>query len=49
MLIPKPHKEQSKKENFRSNSFMNIDLKHSTKFVPNESKNTSKTSFNVIK
>jgi len=40
MLIPKPHKDPTKKEKFRPISFMNIDEKYSIKFLQTESKNT---------
>ena len=32
MLLPKPNKDQTKNENFRPISLMNIDAKYSTKF-----------------
>ena len=40
-LIPKPHKDATKKENFRSISLMNIDEKCSIISSQTESKNTS--------
>jgi hypothetical protein len=48
-LIPKPHKDPTKKENFRAISLMNMDTKYSIKFLQTESKNTSKPSFTTIK
>jgi hypothetical protein len=43
-VIPKPHKDPTKKVNFRPISLMNIDEKYSIKFSKTESKNTSKRS-----
>jgi hypothetical protein len=48
-LIIKSHKDQTKKEKFRQISPVNINSKYSTKFLPTESKNTSRQSFTTIK
>jgi hypothetical protein len=48
ILIPKPHKDPTKKENFKPIFFMNIDTKI-IKFLKTESKNTSKQSSIMIK
>jgi len=49
VLIPKPHKHPTKKENFKSTSLMNIDEKYSIKFSQTKFKNTSKRSSIMIK
>jgi hypothetical protein len=43
-VIPIPHKDPTKKENFRPVSLMYIDAKILIKFSQNEYKNTSKLS-----
>lgn len=48
-LMPKLHKDTTKKENYRQNSFMSIDLKYSIKYRQTESKNTSKKLSTMIK
>jgi hypothetical protein len=48
MLIPKTHKDQTGKENFRPISSRNIDAKI-IKFLPTKLKNKSKQAFTMIK
>jgi hypothetical protein len=48
-LIPKPHKDPTKKENFRSISLMSIDANIPIKFSQAESKDTSKLSSTMIR
>jgi hypothetical protein len=42
-LIPKPHKDSTKKKNFRMTYFMNIDAKILNRVLRNETKNTLKS------
>jgi hypothetical protein len=43
MFIPTPHKDKTRKVNFRPISLMNVDTKIlKKKFLPTQSKNTSK-------
>ena len=48
-LITKPHKDSTKKENFRLLSPMNINEKYSTKYSETKSKNTLETSLTMTK
>ena len=49
ILIPKPDKDITKKENFRPILLMNITLKFSTKYWQTTSSNTLKRSYTMIK
>jgi hypothetical protein len=49
MLISKPHKDPTKKHNFRPIFLMNTNVKILIKFSQTESKNTSKPSSFMIK
>jgi hypothetical protein len=48
-LIPKAHKDSTKKENFIQISLMTIDAKYSIKYSQTKSKNMSKPSSTMIK
>jgi len=48
-LIPKPDKENTKKENCRLISLMNIDAKILSRISANRFRSTSKTSYTMVK
>jgi hypothetical protein len=49
MLISKPHKDPTKKENFRPTSLMKTDEKYSIILLATKSKNTSNRSFTTVR
>jgi hypothetical protein len=48
-MIPNPHKDSTKKENFKPISLMNIDANILNKILANQIQNISKTSSTMIK